>query len=462
MESVSQDKEEPIDLEIPAQNPTPTDKDEATDGKIEKESDAEKTERLSQMDQERREPLGEDLAPPQEETESESGEEDQDPQKNFPEYANELNKQLNQNIIKLKKQAQILDKKIEDYSERYQIMEQHYKNIIQEVKNTQQLAQEKHQEIEQEKHFSLILERQIGKLFKNQKQKEGYINQLREKLNEIQKKIFSGNQRLEKLKMEINWNQEEKEMWQLAVKQKEEDKIFIERHQRTDDLKIKELTIDIEKLTTEKNKLESELKTEVTETQALQIEIEKISQEYKIQNEERTKLFQHWDTLIQKIAEKNRLLVEQGNKMVTSKNKTQESAEIIKEKLRQINKIKRICNHYNKEIKRLEKIIYQKKTENKTLELNHKNLKADMKITQNRLSAFSSKFEKEKNILTVLENELIGKKKRLALVEQNYQKQITLLDHEVKTDFSLKEVTKSNEELMQEKMKKTQEIDRKI
>lgn len=58
-------------------------------------------------------------------------------------------------------------------------------------------------------------------------------------------------------------------MWELAVKQKEEDKDFIERHQKNDDLKIKELTIDIEKLTTEKNKLEEELNEEVTETQAL-------------------------------------------------------------------------------------------------------------------------------------------------------------------------------------------------
>ena len=98
--------------------------------------------------------------------------------------------------------------------------------------------------------------------------------------------------------MEINWNQEEKEMWELAVKQKEDDNLFIERYQRTDNLKIKELTIDIEKLTTEKNKLENVLKAEITETQALQIEMEKISEEYKIQNEQRKKLFEHWDNLI--------------------------------------------------------------------------------------------------------------------------------------------------------------------
>lgn len=58
-------------------------------------------------------------------------------------------------------------------------------------------------------------------------------------------------------------------MWLLAVKQKEEDKGVIEKYKRNDNLKIKELTIDIERITTEKNKLENELELEVTETQAL-------------------------------------------------------------------------------------------------------------------------------------------------------------------------------------------------
>ena len=39
-------------------------------------------------------------------------------------------------------------------------------------------------------------------------------------------------------------------------------------------------------------------------------------------------------------------------------------------------------------------MIYEKKNENKEAENNLQNLKADMKITQNKLSAYTSKFEK--------------------------------------------------------------------
>ena len=42
--------------------------------------------------------------------------------------------------------------------------------------------------------------------------------------------------------------------------------MVIEKYKRSDNLKIKELTIDIERITTEKNKIENDLKKEVTET----------------------------------------------------------------------------------------------------------------------------------------------------------------------------------------------------
>lgn len=67
----------------------------------------------------------------EEEEDSELGEDD--PEKNFPEYANEANKKLNQNIINIKKDIQKIDRQIEDYSERYQIMQDHFKNILNEI-----------------------------------------------------------------------------------------------------------------------------------------------------------------------------------------------------------------------------------------------------------------------------------------------------------------------------------------
>ena len=70
------------------------------------------------------------------EEESESSDDENNPEKSFPEYANEENKELNIEILKIKKDIKNLDSKIEDFRERYLVMNDHYKNIKGEIKNT--------------------------------------------------------------------------------------------------------------------------------------------------------------------------------------------------------------------------------------------------------------------------------------------------------------------------------------
>ena len=43
----------------------------------------------------------------------------------------------------------------------------------------------------------------------------------------------------------MNWNQEELEQWALAARQKEEDNLTLEKYRRSDEAKIKELTLQI-------------------------------------------------------------------------------------------------------------------------------------------------------------------------------------------------------------------------
>ena len=54
---------------------------------------------------------------------------------------------------------------------------------------------------------------------------------------------------MDKYKLEMNWNQEELEQWALATRQKEEDHLTLEKYRRADEQKIKDLTLNIQKLT---------------------------------------------------------------------------------------------------------------------------------------------------------------------------------------------------------------------
>eukprot|EP00957_Ditylum_brightwellii_P105558 8047201-Ditylum_brightwellii.AAC.1 len=54
---------------------------------------------------------------------------------------------------------------------------------------------------------------------------------------------------MEKLKLILNWNQEELEQWATSATKKEEDNMALQKYTRADETKIKELTLAIENLT---------------------------------------------------------------------------------------------------------------------------------------------------------------------------------------------------------------------
>jgi len=156
----------------------------------------------------------------------------------------------------------------------------------------------KNKEIESEEHLKQLAERQSGRLRNEIDKLEKRIADQQDRLNNIQNSIFKANEKMDQYKLQMNWNQEELEQWALAARQKEEDNLTLEKYRRADEAKIKELTLQIEKLTIEVARKAKELEYEVTETQAAQIELDKTAEEFKRLNEERHKIYlQLQDTL---------------------------------------------------------------------------------------------------------------------------------------------------------------------
>ena len=78
--------------------------------------------------------------------------------------------------------------------------------------------------------------------------KKYHPNQNENQFNQIKDQP---DQKMDQFKLEMNWNQEELEQWALAAKQKEDDNLALQRYTRADEVKIKELNLQIEKLTKE-------------------------------------------------------------------------------------------------------------------------------------------------------------------------------------------------------------------
>jgi len=355
---------------------------------------------------------------------------DPDEDDDFPEFANEENKKMNENIKAQKRTNKQIQLKIEELRERLAGLKQHQKYILVELKNTQDKIEMKNEETNTEKHLSQLAERQIGKITADLRKYDQTGVELQDRLNDIQQQIFKGNDQLEKLKLEINWNKEEKQQWIVAVKQKEEDNIALVKYKRKDDNKIKDLSLQLEKLTVNKNKMEEALEKEITETQALQIEIDKTAEEFKKQHAERHRIYAQWDEAIQNIAYRHESTLKITTDNVTIQMEMKNNLEILNEKKKQLEREKQSNKKDEEKIASIEKEILRLKNLNEKFRKDEATLNAKVKINQNTLSADSSRLSEMKNMMEMLEKELQGRKQRLTNADKKYKAQVEILKSE--------------------------------
>jgi chromosome segregation ATPase len=220
----------------------------------------------------------------------------------LPPFANEYNKEVSRRV-KAKEDRQVtVAADVDDQSERIRVMDEHLGNVKQELVHTQALVDAKSKEIETEQHLRQLSEREGGRLVQELKRIEVEKAELQERLNAVQTAIFQGNERMDSFRKMMNWNQEELEQWALAAAQKEEDNLALLKYTRADEAKIKELNLNLEKLTKVLDGRKQVLEEEVTETQAKQIELDKTAEDFKSLHAERQNLVTQWEQTIASMA----------------------------------------------------------------------------------------------------------------------------------------------------------------
>ena len=243
-------------------------------------------------------------------------------------WANDENRALHHSVTKLQQKREALTKKLDANEKRVAVLEQHLKQVQQEAKNTERLNVAKEEELKSENHLRSLAERQIGSL---EQQLKGYRTKgesLADDLNTVQSDIFAAHELIGKLQLDHQFNSEGFERWQHAVNQKAEDAEALEKYTRADEALIKELLRKQEELTLEMNEAKRLVDNEVTETQAKQIELEKLGEQFRKMHAERSQLVRQWqeslDTMAGRDDEIQRAGIEYGNVMQENADKEQQ------------------------------------------------------------------------------------------------------------------------------------------
>ena len=129
-----------------------------------------------------------------------------------------------------------------------------------------------------------------------------------------------------------NWNQEELEQWALAARQKEEDNLALLKYTKADEAKMKDLSLQLEKMLAAVQKKRAELEDEVTETQAAQIELDKTAEDFRKLHKERSDLVAQWEAAVAAMQKRDESIQHAHEEFVVAKRQLREKQGVLNER----------------------------------------------------------------------------------------------------------------------------------
>eukprot|EP00760_Papus_ankaliazontas_P035506 PhM_4_TR7840/c0_g1_i1/m.62809 len=217
----------------------------------------------------------------------------------LPEHLlNAKNKELTEKFRVLETQLETVNRSAEEHKDKLKLMVEHLANVKNEITNTQALYEGKRRELETEDHMTQVADREVGRITQELARMGKQQTELQDGIDNLQNSIFQGNLRMDEFKAAMNFNQEELEQWDIARRQKEDDAHSLQGYTKNDDIKLKELNLQIEKLSHQVQSKRYDLEHEVTLTQAAQIELHKAAEDYKQLHRERQDLLNQWDEAV--------------------------------------------------------------------------------------------------------------------------------------------------------------------
>ncbi|CAK0859056.1 unnamed protein product [Prorocentrum cordatum] len=380
-------------------------------------------------------------------------------------FASEENKQLDAEVRR--KEAELLRieetwNRLEGDGGRVKVMTDHLVNVQQELVNTQQLVDAKKNEAETEEHLKALKSRELGRLKAEAVRLQKMLDDVQDQVNSYSTELMRGNEKLDQFKLEMNWNQEELEQWAIAARQKEEDELTLEKYRRSDEAKVKDLTLAIEKLTVESSSRKKELADQVTETQAKQIEMEKTAELFRQLHEDRRRIIAQWEDAVKSMQSRDNQLEQKGEEYAAAMARKKAKEDRMKEK-------KAICANLEAENERLEQAIQhtdRQLTKMRGDQMETKNaltnFRDEVEVMKNQHRAVEQEKHQTKNQHAVMTKQVEMKSMKFEMAVKQQQAHATGLQEAHKVRENKQELAKQAEELQQQMMSSLKAVEKEV
>ena len=308
----------------------------------------------------------------------------------LPLFADDRNKAVHASKKKKEKLTEKIEVDAKDVESRVRIMNEHLKNVKSEILHTQQLADAKANELSSEVHLFELSKRQVGRGEQDILKLEIESNDITSRTSSVQHSIVEGNEMMDEFKAQMNWNQDEMEQWALAASQKEEDNLALQKYTRADDVKIKALSMEVERLTKELQGRKNALENETTETTAKQIELEKAAEEFRTLHRDRQKLVSQWQDTITTMERRDVEISKAGEEYALLKESLEDRKNILGETKRRLEGHESENVEMSSKISAKERLLSKARQDLQSTSLKMQEFRDEVEIMKSELSSAAS------------------------------------------------------------------------
>ncbi|XP_078266344.1 coiled-coil domain-containing protein 39 isoform X2 [Rhinoraja longicauda] len=343
--------------------------------------------------------------------------------------SNTDNKSLEDEMQKKRKEKANIDNQLTNFEDRIQAMTMHLQNVRRELSNTQFLQRAREKEMETEQHLKTIAEHEMQRLKQEIQRHENDLVLLRERKNIMENNIYKYTQQIEDLKCQLNWDKQALEVWLEESTKTDEDTITIQKYAKDDEGKIRDISIQMERMTNDANKKRKQLDNEMTETIAAQMELNKIAHDFRRSHSERQELIRQWQNTIEQMQRRDQDMDKCALILAEIKQEIREKEALINEKVQFLKNETENNEEFVRKISINERQGAKLRLEYQAHETNRIQLQNELDTLKSRVDRTATDLETVRSQITHLKRENIVKATKL----RNAKEETKVLESRLKT-----------------------------
>lgn len=345
-------------------------------------------------------------------------EELQDIAEGLPHFANAANRALHARIQEVKRQIGAASGQSLENSERLQVMSEHLRNVRQEVNHAQELLTARQKEVKTEEHLKTLTERAVGRMRQEISTLEKRADAVADQISTVQAGIYRGSERLEGYRSTMQMAQGELEKWAAAQREKEDDALALDKFTRADELKIRELSRELERLTALGQERRKELEKEVTETKTRQVELDKMAADFRALHAERQSLIRQWKESLDAVAARDQEIAKQAERFAGAKAAVAARKMRVREQEGQLEQLQAGNQEAESAVYVRERQVGEARDALRQLQDRVTSFKEEVELLKTNVAAAASELANKKQQITTSKNSLEEKKQQVEAARQ--------------------------------------------